>query len=66
LQLIGTTVGGFASVFAFWLYTSAYPCILDMEAEDCAFATSAARAWKACMPRDVMVTAFCGSLIGAT
>ncbi|KNC76898.1 hypothetical protein SARC_10624 [Sphaeroforma arctica JP610] len=45
-QLLGTTVGGMVSVMAFWLYTLAYPCMLDPEAE-CIFSMSAARAWDA-------------------
>ncbi|KNC80581.1 hypothetical protein SARC_07065 [Sphaeroforma arctica JP610] len=45
-QLAGTAVGGLVSVMAFWLYTMAYPCMLDPEAE-CIFSMSAARAWDA-------------------
>ena len=44
-QLIGTSVGGLCSVFAFWLYTAAYPCVLNPADETCPFAMSAAHAW---------------------
>ena len=45
-QLIGTTFGGLCSIFAFWLYTAAYPCMLNPADETCPFAMSAAHAWR--------------------
>lgn len=45
-QIIGTTIGGFCSIFAFWLYTTAYPCMVDLSKDGCPFAMSAGHAWR--------------------
>lgn len=46
-QIIGTSIGGVMSIAAFWVFTLAYPCILDSEAGDeCTFSLPAGHAWK--------------------
>eukprot|EP00123_Amoebidium_parasiticum_P014752 comp22628_c1_seq1/m.34785 comp22628_c1_seq1/g.34785 ORF comp22628_c1_seq1/g.34785 comp22628_c1_seq1/m.34785 type:complete len:621 (-) comp22628_c1_seq1:323-2185(-) len=46
-QIVGTFIGGLASIGAFLLYTAAYPCMLNPADESCIFPMSAARAWEA-------------------
>jgi uncharacterized oligopeptide transporter (OPT) family protein len=46
-QIVGTLVGIVPLTFAFILYTAAYPCVLDAEAEKCTFEMPAATAWRA-------------------
>ena len=41
-------MGGLCSIFAFWLYTTAYPCMLNPADENCPFPMSAAHAWQVC------------------
>lgn len=45
-QVIGATFGAIMSVLAFWLYTAAYPCILDPDSDTCPFAVVAAHGWQ--------------------
>ncbi|KAI0127548.1 OPT superfamily oligopeptide transporter [Xylariales sp. AK1849] len=46
-QAVGTFVSIFLAPGLFVLFTSAYPCILDADAETCAFAVPSVTAWRA-------------------
>lgn len=46
-QGLGTTVSIFLAPGVFVLFTTAYPCILDMEAKHCPFAVPSVAAWAA-------------------
>ncbi|OTA95670.1 hypothetical protein M434DRAFT_393520 [Hypoxylon sp. CO27-5] len=46
-QGLGSVISVFLAPGMFVLFTTAYPCILDMEAEHCAFAAPSVAAWAA-------------------
>ncbi|KAI0840356.1 OPT superfamily oligopeptide transporter [Hypoxylon sp. FL0890] len=46
-QALGSVISIFLAPGMFILFTTAYPCILDMEAEHCAFAVPSVAAWAA-------------------
>ncbi|KAH8653713.1 OPT oligopeptide transporter protein-domain-containing protein [Xylariales sp. PMI_506] len=46
-QAFGTLVAVFLAPGLFVLFTSAYPCILDVDAEKCAFGVPSVTAWRA-------------------
>ncbi|KAF2202187.1 oligopeptide transporter [Delitschia confertaspora ATCC 74209] len=46
-QAVGTIVAVFLAPAMFQLFTTAYPCIIDAEAETCAFLAPSVSAWKA-------------------
>ncbi|KAI9701688.1 MAG: hypothetical protein M1820_006316 [Bogoriella megaspora] len=46
-QGLGTVVAVFLAPAMFMLFATAYPCILDAEAEECAFSAPSVAAWRA-------------------
>jgi uncharacterized oligopeptide transporter (OPT) family protein len=75
-QGIGAICSIFLSVGLFVLFTTAYPCIIDIEAETCQFAAPSVGAWRAVaiavtsehglpIPRSSWITAICLGLLSS-